>query len=124
MLIACTKPVKEIDETDYWTFSVMNSVEEEVTVECSINNSIYVINIPAGQCYTYQQDLMSGHIASDKIPVFMSEHIKFSLASGRTFESGSEEHFQQMWNETEDHHLCIVISNELFSNNAHSKLLK
>lgn len=113
LFIACSKQTKVVDEPDYWTFSVMNILEEDVSVTCSINSHEYVINVPKGQSYSYQQDLGSGFVASDKIPVFMSDHVIFSTSSGIVLESNSKDHFQKMWTKIEPHHLCLKISNEL-----------
>ena len=113
LFIACSKQTKVVDEPDYWTFSVMNILEEDVSVTCSINSHEYVINVPKGQSYTYQQDLGSGFVASDKIPVFMSDHVIFSTSSGIVLESNSKDQFQKLWTEIEPHHLCLKISKEL-----------
>ena len=113
LFIACSEQTKVVDEPDYWTFSVMNILEEDVSVTCSINSHEYVINVPKGQSYSYQQDLGSGFVASDKIPVFMSDHVIFSTSSGIVLESNSKDHFQKMWTKIEPHHLCLKISNEL-----------
>ena len=113
LFTACSKQTKVVDETDYWTFSVMNILEEDVSVTCSINSQEYGINVPKGQSYSYQQDLGSGFVASDKIPVFMSDHVIFSTSSGIVLESNSKDNFQKMWTEIAPHHLCLKISNEL-----------
>ena len=113
LFIACSKQTKVVDEPEYWTFSVMNILEKDVSVTCSINSHEYVINVPGGQSYTYQQDLGSGFVASGKIPVFMSDHVIFSTSSGIVLESNSKDHFQKMWTEIAPHHLCLKISNEL-----------
>ena len=113
LFIACSKQTKVVDEPDYWTFSVMNILDEDVSVTCSINSHEYVINVPKGQSYSYQQDLGSGLVASDKIPVFMSDHVIFSTSSGIVLESNSKDHFQKMWTEIEPNHLCLKISKEL-----------
>ena len=113
LFIACSEQTKVVDAPDYCTFSVMNILDEDVSVTCSINSHEYVINVPKGQSYTYQQDLGSGFVASDKIPVFMSDHVIFSTSSGIVLESNSKDHFQKMWTEIEPHHLCLKISKDL-----------
>ena len=113
LFTTCSRQTKVVDEPDCWIFSVMNILEEDVSVTCSINSHEYVINVPGGQSYTYQQDLGSGFVASGKIPVFMSDHVIFSTSSGIVLESNSKDHFQKMWTEIEPHHLCLKISKEL-----------
>ena len=53
LFIACSKQTKVVDEPDYWTFSVMNILEKDVSVTCSINSHEYVINVPGGGTKLY-----------------------------------------------------------------------
>ena len=112
LAVSCRKKALVVDEPHYVTFSVENLLDENVIISGSCYAKPFSITLSPKESYTYTQDLMSGSMVDDKIPVYLATSIKFVGATAGTVEYEKED-FLKKWGGDESH-LVLKITESLF----------
>ena len=112
LAVSCRKKALVVDEPHYVTFSVENLLDESIIISGSCYAEPFSITLSPKESYTYTQDIMSGNMVDDKIPVYLATSIKFVGATAGTVEYEKED-FLKKWGGDESH-LVLKITESLF----------